>query len=115
MLFRSQKWLQLPLVKGLPRLLLATVLTSVGAGVIEDLFCAGLFGKTIVEHQFFLSPGIILAHSMNMGFVIFPWSLIYFSYHFVRRVQQGQEEIQRLEQRLKNMQIQFGGGRPEAS
>jgi len=114
-IFVRQEWLCLPLVKGLPGLFLATLFACIGAGIVEDLLCAGIFGKIRVADQFFLSPGIILIHSMNMGLVICPWSLIYFSYHFIRKVQQGQQEMQRLEQRLKNMQLQFGERRPEAS
>lgn len=46
-----QEWLRLPLVKGLPGLFLATLFACIGAGIIEDLLCAGLFGKIRVGDQ----------------------------------------------------------------
>lgn len=98
-------WLNLPLTKGLPRLLLGVAFTCMIAGL--TMYAGnGIFGREMTAPVSFAPARLIFVHIFNFGLLILPWTVMYVLYDYIVRARKEDLERTHLERRVKEMRQQ---------
>src|SRR4030095_1718715 len=99
---KQLNWLMLPLEKGLPRFLLATIVACVLAGLIVVSFATYLeyIGGIVLD----FSPRLLTV-AMDQGLFITPWVLIYYFYHYIEKSRRQQLDTLKLEALVKELEL----------
>lgn len=99
---RQTRWLQLPVERILPRLLLSIILTS----TLYSLLLSGsfeLFSLTEKNGVDFLTR--LIMNTLNTGIFVIPWILIYYFYHYIDRSRRQQLDTLKLESLVKELEL----------
>ena len=100
-IIKGTGWLQLPVEKILPRLVLSILLTSVLYSLLV----------TIIFNLFALSENgigffrLMTINSVNSGIFIIPWILIYYIYHYIEKSRRQQLDTLKLEALVKELEL----------
>jgi hypothetical protein len=95
-------WLSLPVMKVWPRLLSGAVAASIVMGSLQRVH-GYLFAGEVHEALSFFSLYVI-----DLLFLIGPWTMIYYFYHYADRVSQEASRNKMLEMRVKALEASFG-------
>lgn len=93
-------WLNAPLRRGLPRLLLATILAAAIGGVVKmTAFNLGGITSKLMERL----PWLLLLFYTGLEYILLflPWTIIYCLYHHIQKTREKNTELRRLELLLK--------------
>jgi len=105
---KQLNWLMLPLEKGLPRFLLATIVACVLAGLIVVSFATYLeyIGVIVPDSDRKLDFSTrLLTVAMDQGLFITPWVLIYYFYHYIEKSRRQQLDTLKLEALVKELEL----------
>ena len=100
---RSYGWLQLPVEKAWPKFLIAIFLTCLGASLVR----LGIFGVLSLLHAR-KSPNFfsdLMASTSEYAFLITPWTVIYFFYHYIESSRKQQLDTLKLEALVKELEL----------
>jgi len=96
-------WLSLPVKKVWARLLAGAMVASIVMGLLQRAY-GYLFAGDVYEGFF---PKFFAAGVADLLFMIGPWTMIYYLYHYAGRVQQDASKNRRLEMRVKALEASF--------
>ena len=100
---RNSGWLQLPVEKALPKFLMGTFFTCLGASLIR----IGTFAILGLAH-FKTMPDFLadlMASIAEYAIVIVPWTLIYYFYHYIESSRKQQLDTLKLEALVKELEL----------
>lgn len=103
-IINSYGWLTLPLKKAWPRLLAVATVAGMVLGAISRIY-GYLFARQVYEG---LTPRFFLASMNDLLFIIGPWTMLYYFYHYAGRVSQAASRNRKLEMRVKEMEERSG-------
>jgi len=100
---RRSGWLLLPVEKVLPKLLIGIVLTGILSSLIRTTLVDEL-GLGSSGHKIdFLGKLLIL--TAEYGFMLIPWTLIYYIYHYIENSRKQQLDTLKLEALVKELEL----------
>lgn len=106
LVIRRLNWLFLPIEKGLPRFLMAVIITSLFSGLLiigaVELF--NLLPAESDSKKLDISTRILLA-TMDQGLYITPWVLIYYFFHYINKSRRQQLDTLKLEALVKELEL----------
>ncbi|HTS45827.1 MAG TPA: histidine kinase [Puia sp.] len=100
---RRSNWLMLPVERAFPKFILGVIVVSVIASLIR-IGIVDVFNLTTVKRKFDLSTRIFLS-SLQNGFLIIPWTLIYYVYHYIEKSRKQQLDTLKLEALVKELEL----------
>ena len=103
-IINSYGWLTLSLKKAWPRLLAAATVAGMLLGAISRIYGYLFAGKAYEG----LTPRFFLAGVNDLLFIIGPWTMLYYFYHYAERVSQAASMNRKLEMRVKEMEERSG-------
>ncbi|MDR3716274.1 MAG: histidine kinase [Puia sp.] len=100
---RRYRWLQSPIEKTFPKLLLGVLLTCIAdslirMGVIDALHISLTKGKIDFMTR-------LIVTTFESGFFIVPWTLIYYFYHYIDKSRNQQLDTLKLEAVVKELEL----------
>ena len=106
---KQLNWLMLPIEKGLPRFLMATIIACVLAGFMVASFASyfeyiGVIVLDKDDRTIDFSTRL-LTTSMDQGLYITPWVLIYYFYHYIEKSRRQQLDTLKLEALVKELEL----------
>ena len=100
---RRAGWLILPVEKALPRLFLAVIVVCMFDSVTR-IGIVNLLGLSIGRKKLDFSTNLLLG-TLENGFFIIPWTLIYYFYHYIEKSRKQQVDTLKLEALVKEMEL----------
>ncbi|HVM88859.1 MAG TPA: histidine kinase [Puia sp.] len=96
-------WLMLPIEKVLPKLVIGVLVVC----VVESLIRIGIvsFFDLSFSKQKFSFPQRLFAATLENGFFIIPWTLIYYFYHYIEKSRKQQLDTLKLEALVKELEL----------
>jgi sensor histidine kinase YesM len=104
MVIRKSNWLMQAVERVLPKLLMGVIVTS----VIMSLIQIGIYDlinlSDISKHKLSFSTRI-LGHVLENGLIIFPWTMIYYFYHYIEKSRKQELDTLKLESLVKELEL----------
>lgn len=100
-LIRKKNWLNLPLKKTIPRILLASIIT--GIIIYAFVFAASYVAGTLPQEEFNIARPI--AGAINMSGITLLWCLIYFAVHYLENYKKKEIESLIWEAAVKDYEL----------
>jgi sensor histidine kinase YesM len=94
-------WLQLPVEKILPRLILSIVLTS----LLYSFLVTVIFSFFSLTEKGIGFWRLMIVNTVNAGIFIIPWILIYYIYHYIEKSRRQQLDTLKLEALVKELEL----------
>lgn len=98
---RKKNWLNLPLKKTIPRILIASIIT--GIVIYAFVFAAGYIAGTIPQEEFKIARPI--AGAINLSGITLLWCLIYFAVHYLENYKKKEIESLIWEAAVKDYEL----------
>lgn len=99
---RRTGWLQLPVERIVPRLLLSIILTS----TLYSLLLSGSFTiLALTEKNNISFPTRMIMNTLNTGIFVTPWILIYYFYHYIEKSRRQQLDTLKLEAMVRELEL----------
>ena len=98
---RKNNWLNLPLKKTTPRVLIASIVT--GTIIFAFVFAASYFAGTINQEELNIARPI--AGAINISILVLLWSLIYFAVHYLENYKKKEIESLIWEAAVKDYEL----------
>jgi len=104
LMIRRLNWLMLPIEKVLPKLLIAVI----GASIFCSLLVMGadvVFDLAIKSRKLADFPNRLAVSTLDMGLLLVPWVLIYYTFHYVEKSRRQQVSTLKLEALVKELEL----------
>jgi two-component system, LytTR family, sensor kinase len=104
MVIRKSNWLMQAVEKVLPKLLMGVIVTS----VIMSLVQIGIYDLINLSDSSKHKLGFttrILGHVLENGLIIFPWTMIYYFYHYIEKSRKQELDTLKLESLVKELEL----------
>ncbi|MBS1946688.1 MAG: histidine kinase [Bacteroidetes bacterium] len=100
---RKFNWLMLPIEKAFPKLIIGVLVVC----TVEALIRIGIvsFFNLSISKQKFNFPQRLFASTLENGFFIIPWTLIYYFYHYIEKSRKQQLDTLKLESLVKALEL----------
>jgi two-component system LytT family sensor kinase len=101
---RRSGWLRLPVEKALPKLLVGILLTCIAGSLIRIMAidALDLVSPKNKKLDFYQR---LMDQTLDFGFLIIPWTLIYYFYHYVENSRKQQLDTLKLEALVKELEL----------
>jgi sensor histidine kinase YesM len=100
---RKRGWIQLPVDKALPKFLVGILLTCVAGSLLRMVFGSVIgVGASLKTATF---TGRLIPMMAEYGLMIFPWTLIYYVYHYIEKYSKQQLDTLKLEALVKELEL----------
>jgi len=100
---RKSNWLMLPVERAFPKFILGVIVVSVVASLIR-IAIVDVFNLSSTHKKLDFSTRIFLS-SLQNGFLIIPWTLIYYVYHYIEKSRKQQLDTLKLEALVKELEL----------
>lgn len=100
---RKSNWLMLPVEKAFPKFFMGIIVVCLVAGLIR-VGIVSVFDLTSSRKKFDLPTRLLFA-TLENGFFIIPWTLIYYFYHYIEKSRKQQLDTLRLESMVKELEL----------
>ncbi|HYF29930.1 MAG TPA: histidine kinase [Chitinophagaceae bacterium] len=103
LVIRRLNWLLLPIEKVLPKLLVAVIIASVVCSLLvmgaDEVF------NLAIKNRKLDFPTRLAISTLDMGLLLVPWVLIYYTYHYVEKSRRQQVSTLKLEALVKELEL----------
>jgi two-component system, LytTR family, sensor kinase len=100
---RRRGWARLPVEKAFPKFLVGILLTCIGCSLMRSLAIAVLPDMHPEKTKDFLTE--LMGSTSEYGFLIIPWTLIYYFYHYIEGSRKQQLDTLKLEALVKELEL----------
>lgn len=101
---RYRGWLQLPVEKALPKIVIGIILTCLAQALIRISVVDSLDLFSLSKRKVDIASRIVLS-TLECGLMIIPWTLIYYFYHYIEKSRKQQLDTLKLEALVKELEL----------